>query len=254
MVRCRPFTPKEVERNLRNIVYRVDPGTFELREPEDAEKRAANKFETAKFTVDKFFDKNVSNKQLFEDLCKPMVGNLLRGINSSLVTFGLFGTGKSHTIFGSGEEEGVLFCIFDELLDKLQEERFVSSSVALSVLEVANENISDMLVESDTGDNKLELREGYDSWASIASLTEEKVASKREMRMVVKYAPVTKENSRQETARGQGRPQVLEAAHRPLPQGRALRAHRRSDSQGGAFQPHDRRPRELREQDAQDQR
>jgi len=198
VVRCRPFTPKEVERNLRNIVYRVDSGTFELREPEDTERRSANKFESAKYSVDKFFDKNVSNKQLFEEICRPMVSNLLRGVNSSLVTFGLFGTGKSHTIFGNSEDEGVLLALFDELLDKLQDERFVSSSVGLSVLEVANENIYDILAESEDGENKVELREGYDSWSSIANLTEEKLASKREMRMVVKYAQITKENPRQE--------------------------------------------------------
>ena len=191
VARCRPFTLKERESNTRNIVYRLEGGAFELREYSDglsAQKGPkGGSSESVKFTVDKFIDKNVNNRQFHEEVCSPIVDNLMRGINSSVITFGVYGTGKSHSVFVSTDDEGLVYTIVDDVLDRLHKsDQYLKSSITINIIEVVNEVIYDVLGGETGNEKKIELREGYESWANLTEVTEETIASKRDLRVILK--------------------------------------------------------------------
>ena len=60
------------------------------------------------FIFDKVFDTSVNNLEIYEHFCKNMIENLIKGNNSIFYVFGQTGTGKTHTIFGSDFDNGLL--------------------------------------------------------------------------------------------------------------------------------------------------
>lgn len=133
--------------------------------------------------MDRFFDKNASNAQVYQETCKSLPINLLRGISCTLITFGSSSTGKTYTVLGTQEDQGICFSLFDDLFDLAQQEKYIGVSLTLSVLEIANENVFDILSATQ---KKLEVREDFDSLTNMPGQTDVRLTSKREFRSYLK--------------------------------------------------------------------
>ena len=53
------------------------------------------------YQFDNIFDKNADNKQIYEKLIRPKLGGLFEGMSFTVIAYGISGSGKTHTIFGS---------------------------------------------------------------------------------------------------------------------------------------------------------
>ena len=81
----------------------------------------------------------------------PMVVSVLDGYNVCIFAYGQTGTGKTFTMEGSEDNRGVNYRTLEQLF-KIAEERretFVYD-ISVSVLEVYNEQIRDLLASSPT--------------------------------------------------------------------------------------------------------
>jgi len=134
-----------------NLIFVLDPLSFEV-----------NGKKERSFVFDNIFTEKNSNFDIFEGVIKSTVDNILQGYNSTALAYGVTGTGKSHTMFGSREyldelafndlninaEKGVCFYALDYLFNKinmLSEER--TFQVKISYLEIYNEQVIDLLSE-----------------------------------------------------------------------------------------------------------
>ena len=52
------------------------------------------------FSFDQVFDENDNNESIFKKTVLSPVENLLNGYNSTILAYGMTGTGKTHTMFG----------------------------------------------------------------------------------------------------------------------------------------------------------
>lgn len=80
---------------------------------------------------------------------KPIVASVLDGFNVCIFAYGQTGTGKTFTMEGTPEHRGVNYRTLEELF-RIYEERqgIVKYQLLVSMLEVYNEKIRDLLVES----------------------------------------------------------------------------------------------------------
>lgn len=88
------------------------------------------------------------NSEVFEKLVKPKVEGYLHGNSFTMLTYGISGSGKSHTIFGiNPTDQGALILsakqIFHRIPD-LQKDGFIVQ-VDLSFIEIYNERAYDLL-------------------------------------------------------------------------------------------------------------
>lgn len=51
----------------------------------------------------KIFDDSVENQDIFSEVIRPKIKDSFRGVSFSLLTYGISGSGKTHTIFGCEE-------------------------------------------------------------------------------------------------------------------------------------------------------
>ncbi len=90
------------------------------------------------FVFDKVFDTSVNNLQIYEHFCKDMISNLIKGNNSIFYVFGQTGTGKTHTIFGSDFDNGLLEIILSYIFSK-------NIEINLNCIQIYNNKCYDLL-------------------------------------------------------------------------------------------------------------
>lgn len=81
----------------------------------------------------------------------PMVASVLDGFNVCIFAYGQTGTGKTFTMEGSEQNRGVNYRTLEQLFKIAQERKETFTySISVSVLEVYNEQIRDLLASAPT--------------------------------------------------------------------------------------------------------
>lgn len=144
-VRLRPMTRREhgpaVVRMCSNTVL-VDVETEPIFGPPGREHR--------QFAYDVCMDETVSQEELYEHVGGPIVRSALAGFNGTLFAYGQTGSGKSFSIQGPEDDPGVIPRLAYELFHTMaghvtQEEPAQELRVSMSLLEIYNEEIRDLL-------------------------------------------------------------------------------------------------------------
>ncbi|XP_049746715.1 kinesin-like protein KIF18A [Elephas maximus indicus] len=179
VVRVRPENTKEKTAGFHKVVHVVDKHilVFDPKQEEvsflqgkktvtrDITKRP-NK--DLKFVFDTVFDETSTQLEVFEHTTKPIIRSFLNGYNCTVLAYGATGAGKTHTMLGSAAEPGVMYLTMLDLyksMDEIKEEKVCSTTV--SYLEVYNEQIRDLLVNS----GPLAVREDAQKGVVVQGLT-----------------------------------------------------------------------------------
>ncbi|KAL3843963.1 hypothetical protein ACJIZ3_001366 [Penstemon smallii] len=107
----------------------------------------------------------------------PVVTSVLDGYNVCIFAYGQTGTGKTYTMEGTPENRGVNYRTLEELF-RLSNERssIMRYELFVSMLEVYNEKIRDLLVEnSDEPAKKLEIKQSAEGTQEVPGLVEARV-------------------------------------------------------------------------------
>ncbi|CAB3369685.1 Hypothetical predicted protein [Cloeon dipterum] len=170
LLRVRPSNKKELDDNRwRDVVEVVDKDLviFDPKEEEDfffhhGKKqtfRDINKKQpkNLQFNFDRVFGPEEATSDVYQQSIQGLIGNLMNGYNCSVFAYGATGAGKTFTMLGSPDHPGVTPLLMKELYDTLQLEN-ADVDVACSYLEIYNEHVHDLLVES-SQPKPLQLRE-----------------------------------------------------------------------------------------------
>ncbi|KAH8061987.1 hypothetical protein JL722_3950 [Aureococcus anophagefferens] len=105
------------------------------------------------FAFDHCFDSSdaasaahASQASIWETLEPSLVASAIDGFNVSLFAYGQTGSGKSFTMFGDRGDRGVVPRFCSSLFEKLARASPAKTTVAVSMLEIYNERLRDLLV------------------------------------------------------------------------------------------------------------
>lgn len=117
------------------------------------------------------FGRHVSHDTVFDRSVKFALDGLLEGFNATVFAYGATGAGKTYTMLGSDDTYGIMGLTFIELFKKIEEQKKNKEfKILMSYLEIYNENIRDLLIQSN--DKVLELREDALKGMVVSNLTE----------------------------------------------------------------------------------
>nr|XP_043632791.1 kinesin-like protein KIN-14R [Erigeron canadensis] len=171
--RCRPLSKTESSTGCSTIV--------DFDTAENGELGVLNSGSTKKtFRFDRVFTPNDNQVDVFAQAL-PLVTSVLDGYNVCIFAYGQTGTGKTFTMEGTAENRGVNYRTLEELF-KIAKERIdtFSYNISVSVLEVYNEQIRDLLASSSTS-KKLEVKQASEGLHNIPGLVEAKVENVMEV-------------------------------------------------------------------------
>ncbi|KAG5534331.1 hypothetical protein RHGRI_022456 [Rhododendron griersonianum] len=132
------------------------------------------------FKFDRVYTPKDDQVDVFAD-ASPMVISVLDGYNVCIFAYGQTGTGKTFTMEGIEQNRGVNYRTLEELfrVSKERSETF-SYDISVSVLEVYNEQIRDLLGASPTS-KKLEIKQASEGFHHVPGIVEAKVENTREV-------------------------------------------------------------------------
>ncbi|NXJ10023.1 KI18A protein, partial [Odontophorus gujanensis] len=195
VVRVRPESQKEKDGNFAKVVHVVDQHilVFDPKEEEfsffhgkklthrDVNKRAKKDL---KFVFDAVFAETSTQLEVFEHTTKSVLDGFLNGYNCTVLAYGATGAGKTHTMLGSPEDPGVMYLTMMALyncMEQLKEEKICN--IAVSYLEVYNEQIRDLLVNS----GPLAVREDAQKGVMVQGLTLHQPKSAEDILQMLDY-------------------------------------------------------------------
>ncbi|XP_068801391.1 kinesin-like protein KIF18A isoform X2 [Struthio camelus] len=195
VVRVRPESQKEKDGNFSKVVHVVDQHILVF-DPKEEEvsffhgKRLAHrdinkrKKKDLKFVFDAVFAESSTQLEVFEHTTKSVLDGFLNGYNCTVLAYGATGAGKTHTMLGSPQDPGVMYLTMMALyncMDQIKEDKICN--VAVSYLEVYNEQIRDLLVNS----GPLAVREDAQKGVVVQGLTLHQPKSAEEILQMLDY-------------------------------------------------------------------
>ncbi|KAM0935133.1 putative minus-end-directed kinesin ATPase [Dioscorea sansibarensis] len=171
--RCRPLSKLEVLSGYSTIV--------DFEGAKDGDIGILTGGSTKKtFKFDRVYAPRDDQGDVYAD-ASPLVTSVLDGYNVCIFAYGQTGTGKTFTMEGTEQSRGVNYRTLEELFKIAGERReTISYSISVSVLEVYNEQIRDLLATSPSS-KKLEVRQAAEGFHHIPGIVEAKVENIKEV-------------------------------------------------------------------------
>ncbi|XP_021001381.2 kinesin-like protein KIF11-B [Parasteatoda tepidariorum] len=193
--RCRPLNGIERKQDSFSVVDVIQK-----------EKKVVVRDRNKEFTFDKVFPPDVKQIDVYKSVAAPLIQEVLKGFNCTILAYGQTGTGKTYTMEGERRnnakysweddpEAGLIPRSLHQLFEELNQEDNVEFAVRVSFLELYNEELIDLLSSKDL--IKLRIYENTSKKGSvhIDGLEEVVVNSKDEV-----YAILEKGTARRQTA------------------------------------------------------
>eukprot|EP00899_Mesostigma_viride_P016433 jgi/Mesvir1/24791/Mv22043-RA.1 len=132
---------------------------------------------TRVFEFDRSFRGTATQAQVFEDV-QPLIQSVMDGYNVCVFAYGQTGSGKTFTMEGVPNDRGVTYRAFGELFRIAKESWGVYEyKFDVSLLEIYNETIRDLLIKKGTDDKKHEIKVADDNSVSVTNLLHEYVST-----------------------------------------------------------------------------
>ncbi|XP_065562585.1 centromere-associated protein E-like [Artemia franciscana] len=117
---------------------------------------------------DHVFDMKATNRDVYEQVTKPLVDSAVSGFNATIFAYGQTSSGKTHTMMGSKTERGVLELVVNEIFDAIESNPDREYLLRVSFIEIYQEQITDLL----TGSTRLKVSDAHNE-VVIKELSEE---------------------------------------------------------------------------------
>lgn len=139
------------------------------------------------FDNDVAYDSRGTNAQLYSEQVEPLVQRVIGGYNSTVIAYGAGRSGKTYTLFGGNNEDGIVDSAAESLFNRLESmSGSCKALVTLSVFDVYNAQIIDLLCPNSKAG--LTLLEHRSQGAVIDGLAELVATNAKDASLLVKQA------------------------------------------------------------------
>ena len=134
------------------------------------------------FTFDYAFEPSTTNEMLYNSAARPLLDDVLKGFNATIMAYGQTGSGKTFTMgtdaeAGSttGSALGVLPRFVNDMFARISEDKTRIVTISCSLLEIYNDQMRDLLASKDS-DTELKLDTGKKGQVNVVGLNRRPVA------------------------------------------------------------------------------
>ncbi|KAE9618966.1 hypothetical protein Lal_00047962 [Lupinus albus] len=178
--RCRPLSGSEIANGSASVV------NFDSLPDNELQVVCADSSKK-QFKFDHVFRPEDNQESVFAQT-KPIVISVLDGFNVCIFAYGQTGTGKTFTMEGTPDQRGVNYRTLEELFQLTEERHGITKyELRVSMLEVYNEKIRDLLAENSNQPTKrLEIKQAADGTQEVPGLVEAPVSGTEDVWEILK--------------------------------------------------------------------
>ncbi|XP_076927211.1 kinesin-like protein KIN-7N isoform X2 [Bidens hawaiensis] len=126
------------------------------------------------YTFDHVFDHDCSNSSVYDLLTKDIIHAVLQGFNGTAFAYGQTSSGKTFTMNGSHNDQGIIHRAVEDIFSKTNTSTDREFLIRVSYMEIYNEEINDLFAVEN---QKLQIHESLERGIYVAGLREEIVNS-----------------------------------------------------------------------------
>ena len=138
-----------------------------------------------KFTYDYAFEPSTTNEELYGHAARPLLDDVFRGFNATIMAYGQTGSGKTFTMgtdaeaaSSSGDTLGVLPRFVNDMFQRIATDKTRVVTTSVSLLEIYNDQMRDLLVDKSLDDiPELKLDTGKKGLVHVHGLIRREVSS-----------------------------------------------------------------------------
>eukprot|EP00736_Rhodelphis_marinus_P002608 Rmarinus@m.13105 len=138
------------------------------------------------FEFDHVFGPDDTQEHVFASIGN-FIQSVVDGYNVCIFAYGQTGSGKTHTMRGTDRDPGLYGRTFKALFDDSQRGGSLRLSLDMSMVEVYNEVVRDLLVDPNKCSQTRELRQNHKKRAYVEGLTRKKVTTLEEAMSILTY-------------------------------------------------------------------
>ncbi|XP_050355495.1 kinesin-like protein Klp68D isoform X2 [Nymphalis io] len=141
VVRCRPLSEKEKNEGHEEVVkVWAERGAVQVYNPKGQDKL---------FTYDAAYDCTADTQTIYDEMVRPLVASVLDGFNGCVFAYGQTGTGKTHTMEGTADHEGIIPRAFRHIWAHIENNASpdITHLVSCSYVELYLEDVRDLLAK-----------------------------------------------------------------------------------------------------------
>lgn len=159
-VRVRPFNGREKKLKSK-LCIEMDGKQTIIKHPEGKEEQKRFTFDYSYWSHTTDHPNFANNQTLFKDLGGIVLQNAWEGFNCCLLAYGQTGAGKSYSMVGYGEDKGIVPLSCEEMFKRMEADKNpdVQYIVEVSMLEIYNENVQDLLNPDSRSKSGLRVRD-----------------------------------------------------------------------------------------------
>lgn len=125
------------------------------------------------FQLDRVFNSQTTQKEIYENVAKEVLLDIINGYNGTIFTYGQSGSGKTFTMYGSDiyddEEKGIIPRTIDDLFEKIKSSpEDISYQIKFSIIQIYKECVYDLI----TGEKDLKIKESPSKGIYVEGLSE----------------------------------------------------------------------------------
>jgi len=165
-VRIRPLNALEKKKNELNCTeYNTQNKTISIGATGPPSATGNQDYRTHTFAFDHVFPTHITNEEVYESLCKPILDSAFSGVHGAVLCYGQTGAGKTYTMFGENEKKktseskverggidgvedlGIVPRMLSELFQKisLAGKDIYQFDVRMTILEIYQDKIYDLI-------------------------------------------------------------------------------------------------------------
>jgi len=104
------------------------------------------------YTLDAVFEEDTNTEQVYKEFCKPIVQAVATGRHGTILAYGRTGSGKTYTMQGSKDNQGVIELAAADLFRRIEASN-QEFSVRAQYFELYNEKLHDLLSDDSSSEN-----------------------------------------------------------------------------------------------------
>ncbi|KAK7196686.1 Kinesin-13 5 [Novymonas esmeraldas] len=180
VIRKRPLNASEQADGLYDILATDPDNAHIITLLEPRQKVDLTRYiEKHRFTYDTVMDDRKSNRDVYEEACKPLIETVFEGGCATCFAYGQTGSGKTYTMLGKNNQEGVYLMAAKDLWSRLSR----GMGIHVSFFEIYGGKLYDLLNERE----RLACREDSRGVINVCGLTEHRVDSTDHLMEIIDY-------------------------------------------------------------------
>jgi len=151
VARVRPLNKRELEAASPECIEPLGNASIKV--------QAGKNVPARDFTYDAIFRSDASQEDVYARSGRMVLGKVLEGYNGCMLAYGQTGSGKTFTMMGTKEARGLIPLLLDELFQRIAALPGKKYSMDVSMCEIYNEKLNDLLVSGGDAARDLAIRD-----------------------------------------------------------------------------------------------